>query len=72
MAATAAGPQSPGFLLVGILEIMIMQESPNTTRCAIRDGIINQYILRLVFDNSVNHLRQILANEAGHLQGVVC
>jgi len=60
MAATAVGPQSPGFLPVGILEIMIMQESPNTTRRAIRDGIINQYILCLVFENSVNPLSKFL------------
>jgi hypothetical protein len=56
MALTVAGPQGPGFLSAGILERMSMRESPNTTRRAIRDGIatINQYILRLVFDNSVN------------------
>ena len=74
MAPTVAGPQGTGFLPVGVLERMIMQQSPNTTRCAIRDGIanINQYVLRLVFDNSVNLLRQILANEASRLQGVVC
>jgi hypothetical protein len=56
-----------GILSVGIPKSMSMHESPNTTRRAIRDGtaIINQYILRLVFDDSVNTLRQILANEAG-------
>jgi len=74
MAPKVAGLQGPGFLPVGIHERMIVQELPNTTRRSIRDGIatINQYILRLVFDNSVNPLRQILANGAGHLQGVVC
>lgn len=67
MAPTFAGPQGPGFISVGILESITMHESPKTTRRAIRDGIatINQYILRLVFDDSVNNLRQILANEAG-------
>jgi hypothetical protein len=64
MAPTVAGIQGPGFFPVGIFERMLMQESPNTTRRSIRDGIatINQHILRLVFANSVNPLRQILAN----------
>ena len=72
MALMVGGPQGTGFLSVGILERISMHESPNSTRRAIRDGIatINQSILRLVFDNSVSPLRQILKNEAGHLQGV--
>jgi hypothetical protein len=77
IAPTVAGPQGTGFIPVGILERMSVQESPNTTqelKHVLQNGVatINQYHLRLDFDNCVKPLKQILANEAGHLQGVVC
>jgi hypothetical protein len=55
---------------------MLMQETPNIIqelKRAVRVGIatVNQELLCLVFYNCVSDLIQILANEAGHLQGVV-
>jgi hypothetical protein len=47
MACTFAGPDSPGVLPVRILEI----------------AIINKELLRRVFDNLVNRLREDVANE---------
>jgi hypothetical protein len=76
MACKVTGPHLPLFLPKGIRERMRMQETPSIIeelRRALRVGIaaINQELLCLIFDNFVSDLRQILANEAGHLQGVV-
>jgi hypothetical protein len=77
MACRVAGTHIPVFLPRSKHERMLIQESPYiilAVRRAIRVGIatINQELLRLVFDNFVSDLRNILANEAGHFQGVVC
>jgi hypothetical protein len=76
MASGVTGPHGPLFIPTDTRERMRMQEAPNKIqelRRAVRFGIatINQDILCLVFYNFVSDLRQILANEAGHLQGVV-
>jgi hypothetical protein len=46
-----------------------MQELRRVIR--VGSSTINQELLRLVFDNIVSDFRQILANYAGYVQGVV-